>query len=329
MSVFNNFLETVKGKIIGKNKKPLPKSERYYEDEPEDKLQSHLKFSLFIAIAVIVVLGAITVIFAVNHSNNAFVMFNKASTNNFECGSFSYDVSVGINDETYMKYDGSMEFDLNKQAMKSSYYAMYNDYSYDAVVFGEGVESYRGNFYGGKWSVDDYSEKALDFYDFYRDYRKGNFDAGAMMRFTNTNDTFNAPQLERAFEDIMKELSKGKNMRSVMHQEIVVDDESTTVKFTPDLEEVFYLITSKIGAAFSSADDYSNFKESVELSTNNLANANMVVTYSISGDGYLTQCSLDYKIGDKSYFIDANFSDFGEAKVDIPDDFFTAADIEK
>ncbi len=329
MSVFKDFSKAVFGKIADKNKRPLPKSERYYEDEPENKLQPYVKFSVFIAVALVVVLGAVTVIFAVNHNNNALAMFNKASSNNFDCGSFSYDVSVGINGERYMHYDGSMEFDLDKQIMNSFYHATYEDYEYDAVVYGEGVKSSRGNFYGGKWSVDDYSEKALDFFDFYRDYRKGDFDAGAMMRFTNTNDKFNATQLELAFEDIIKELSKGKNMRSVMHQEIVAENGYTTVSFTPELDTVFYIITSEIGSAFASADDFNSFKESVEASTKSLSEAQLILTYTINAEGYLTQCSLDYTVGDKSYFIDASFSEFENAKVEIPEDFFTVAHIEK
>ena len=184
MSIFDHVLKI--------KKKPLPKSERFYEEEEESVIKKYLRFPVFVGLGLVLVAFVIILMFLFNHNNNALAMFNKASSNVFESGSFHYDVCAGVNGTTYMQYKGDMEFDLDKQLMNSSYHAVYEDYEYDAVVYGSGTQSHRGNYYGGKWSVEDYSEKALDFFDFYKDYRKGEFDAGAMLRFTDSSDVFNA-----------------------------------------------------------------------------------------------------------------------------------------
>lgn len=313
--------------LFSKKSQPLPKSERYYEDEPENRFKQYLRFPVFVTVALVLVVAIIISIFAINRNNNAFVMFNKAVANNFDCGSFKYDVDAGINGMIYMKYDGEMEFDLQSQKLKSVYHAAYENYEYDAVVYGEDVTAYRGNYYGGKWSVEDYSEKALDFYDFYRDYRKGDFDAGAAVRFTDTTDVFNPQQLGESVERIFRELSKPGNMKNIMCQDIKIDDTSTTVTFKPQLEEVFYLISANIGSAFSSADEYAEFKANVENSTINLSSADLTITYVVDDNGYLSDFSLSYSIGSNTYFIQAKFSEFEEAKVEIPEGFLKAANI--
>lgn len=314
--------------IFDRNKKPRLKSESYYEDESENIVKKYLKFPVFVTVALLLVLLIIIIsMFVVNHNNNAFVMFNRASSKAFDSGSFHYSVDAGINGTSYMQYEGDMEFDLNSQVMNSVYHAVYENYEYDSVVYSKGANAYRGNFYGGKWSVDDYSKKTLDFFDFYRDYRKGDFDAGAAVRFADCNDIFNAKQLEESVDNIFSQLSGARNMKTVMGQEISVVDGETTVVFTPQLEEVFAVVVSEVGSAFSSADAYADFKESVENSQEKLSSAQMTISYTIGTEGYLADFSLNFTVDNNTYFIIAELSQFGEAEVVIPQDFLTAANI--
>ncbi len=313
--------------IFDRNKKPRLKSESYYDDANENRVKRYLKFPVFVGAALLLVVLIIVFMFVVNHNNNAFVMLNKASVRAFDSGSFHYSVDAGINGTSYMQYEGDMEFDLNAQVMNSNYHAVYENYEYDSVVYSKGANAYRGNLYKGKWSVDDYSDKMLDFFDFYRDYRKGDFDAGAAVRFTDSNDVFNAQQLKESVNDIFSQLSSTRNMNTVMGQEIKALDGETTVIFTPQLKEVFDLVVSEIGSAFSGADAYAAFKESVENSEEKLSLAQMTMSYTISREGYLTDFSLNYTVDNNTYFIIAKLSEFGEAEVVIPQDFLTAANM--
>ncbi|MBQ2972625.1 MAG: hypothetical protein IJE16_08800 [Ruminococcus sp.] len=313
--------------IFDRNKRPRLKSESYYEDESENRVKQYLKFPVFVGAALVLVVLIIVFMFIVNHNNNAFAMLNKASVKAFDCGSFHYRVDAGMNGTSYMQYEGDMEFDLNTRIMNSSYHAVYENYEYDAVVYGQGATAYRGNFYKGKWSVDDYSEKMLDFFDFYRDYRKGDFDAGAAVRFTDSNDVFNAQQLGEAMNDIFSQLSKSYNMNTVMGQEIKVENGETTVTFKPQMKEVFDLVVSEIGSAFSGADAYAAFKESVENSEENLFTAQLTMSYTINKEGYLTDLSLIYTVNHNTYFVVAELSEFSNTQVVIPQDFLVAANI--
>ena len=221
--------------------KPNLKSERYYEDyEPQGfQLSRYVKFSAFVVVALVLVAAVIISMVAFNLKNNTLVMFNKASSKNFDCGSFSYQLNAKLNDELYMMYDGAIEFDLHDRKIESVYHAVYKDYEYDAVTYAQDSKAIRGNYYNGKWTTEDYSDRALDFFGFYNDYRRGKLDAGAAVRFTQTNDKFAARPLKTSIESIIKELSKPTNMNAVMHQKMVVADGDTTITFNPEIDKVF------------------------------------------------------------------------------------------
>lgn len=311
-------------------RKPLLKSERYYEDEPQGfEFNKYLKFSVFVIVALVLVVAIVLSMFAFNYKNNAFVMFNKASSKNFDCGSFSYQISAGMNNETYMAYDGVLEFDLDDRTIESSYHAVYEDYEYDAVTYADGATAYKGNYYGGKWTVENYSERALDFYGFYNDYRKGRFDAGAAVRFTQTNDVFNAYSLKTAVEEILDELTKTSNVNGVLHQQMKTENGETTITFTPELDKVFDIILSYIGPAYTSANAFSEFRDRVQNSSSNLQNADASISYTIDERGYLTYINISYVVENDSYVVEVFMDDFKEAQAEIPESFFTAAGIER
>lgn len=311
--------------------KKSPSGADYYDDENEQVsfFERFSKFNVFVIVALVVVVLIIGITFAVNYDNNALQMFQKSSTKNFESGSFEYNVSASIDGVTYMDYTGQIEVDLNPQQFKSVYHAVYENYEYDAVAYAEGTQAYRGNYYGGKWSIEDYTDRALDFFDFYRDYRKGEFDAGAAVRFTQTNSTFNAEQFKISVDNIINELSKSSNMNDILHAETVNTETGTTVTFTPDMSLLTDVIVDNIGSAYTSANSYNEFKEAVENSRSNLDSAVLVLTYSIDNSGFLTEFCIDYTINGTTYDIVVKMSGFGQAQAQIPEGFYIAAGIEQ
>ncbi len=318
-NLFNNF---------SRGKKPLPKIVRMYEPEEESNIERYKSFPVFVGIGALVVFIIVFAIIYFNSSNNVLKSFVDASSKNFDCSSFSYNVSTKLNGVSQMEYEGDIEFDLNGQILKSVYSADYTEYTYDTVVHCESTQSYRGNYYDGKWIVDSYSDKALDFFDFYRDYRKHEFDAGAALRFTGLNSTFSAQGFDASFDDIVNELTKPKNIDSVLCVQTVTSDKGTTVTMTPQLEQVFDIIVDEIGSAYLSANEYTQFLQTVENSRDNLHSAEAVISYTITADGYLSDILVNYTIGNDTYEINIEMSDFGVAQVDVPDSFYEAAGIE-
>lgn len=314
--------------MFGKSKKPLPRTVRYYEDEPQSFSSKIAKFPVFVVVALVLVAIIVCSMFFVNFSNNALKMFVKSSSQNFDCGSFDYNVTASINDAPYMDFVGSIEFDLDSQKIESAYHAVYEDYEYDAVVYGEGADAYRGNYYGGKWSVESYTDRALDFFDFYRDYRKGVFDAGAAVRFTGTNTKFNAEQLRLSVDSMLKEFQKTSTLSHVLHAQITDTPNGTTVTFTPEMDKVLDIYLQYIGSAYTSANAYSEFKETIENSKQNFSNTVVLFTYTISNDGYLTDITLEYTVNGDKYVIDIKMSNFKQTEVVISEDFFVAAGID-
>lgn len=297
----------------------------YYDNfNQEDKSDKLLKFPVFVTAAVLLVLVVFAVIFFVNMSNNSFKTFAAASINNFESGSFEYHVTAGINDKTHMDYVGAIEFDLDTQMIESSYHATYEDYEYDSVTYAHGADAYSGSFYGGKWSVESYTNKALDFFSFYRSYKKGKFDAGSAVRFTGLNDTINAVQLENCVEYILKDLSGTYAQNNILCQSVENDDNGTTFTFTPKNDKVAEIILSNISPAFTSAKEFERFKNLIEGNSSNLANAQTVISFTINRDKYLTNIHLDHTVDSNCYQIDVEMSNFSNAQVDIPDSFMVA-----
>lgn len=310
--------------------KPNLKSERYYEDyEPQGfQLSRYVKFSAFVVVALVLVAAVIISMVAFNLKNNTLVMFNKASSKNFDCGSFSYQLNAKLNDELYMMYDGAIEFDLHDRKIESVYHAVYKDYEYDAVTYAQDSKAIRGNYYNGKWTTEDYSDRALDFFGFYNEYRRGKLDAGAAVRFTQTNDKFAARSLKTSIESIIKELSKPTNMNAVMHQKMVVADGDTTITFNPEMDKVFDIIIKHIGPAYTSANEFAIFKAAVENSMDNLQKTDCEIKYTINGKGYLSYLYISYTVDGDNYVVEINMGDFKEAETVVPESFFAATSIE-
>ncbi|MBQ4128792.1 MAG: hypothetical protein IJD68_03360 [Ruminococcus sp.] len=311
-----------------RKKKPMLKSEQYYEQEQESLISKAKKFPIFVGVSVACVIIIFGIVFFTSFSNNALKMFVDSSSQNFDSGSFDYHINADLNGVTYLEYEGQLEFYLPQHQFKSVYHANYEDYEYDAVVYTSKDKAYCGNLYGGKWSIEDYTEKALDFFSFYKSYRKNEFDAGAFVRFTDTTDTFSAVPLEEAASNIAQELSKQSTLENVLHQQLEQTEGGNVVTFTPELEKVFDIVLKHIGSAYTSANEFSQFKERIEQSQQNLENAQTKISYKISKDGYLTDIYIEHEVNGDCYVISVSMSNFSKAEVVIPDGFTTAAGLE-
>lgn len=310
------------------NRKRNERNIREYYGFEEEKAPKQLSFSVVVIAALVLVLVIVVSIFSINLSNNSFKKFQRASTKNFESGGFEYTVTAGLNGETYMAYDGALEFDLGSQMLESQYHAVYSDYEYDAVTYAHKAKAYKGNYYSGKWTVEDYTDKALDFFSFYRSYKKGEFEAGAFVRFTDTNDVFRAVQLERSVTAILDELTKPTSMKNMLHQKVETNDDGTVYTFTPEMDEVMAVVTKNIGSAYSSAKEYNKVRERIESSQLKLENANTTVSYTISPNKYLTDVVIDHEVEGNRYRIVIEMKNFGKTEVEVKDGFLSAAGIE-
>lgn len=314
--------------IFRRNKKPLPRTVRFYEDEPETFVQRMSKFPIFVTVAIVLVAAIVISMFCINYSNNSLKMFLDASVENFDCGSFDYKVTTSIDGVECQDFEGAFEFDHNNQYFLSAYHAVYADYEYDAVAYANGADAYRGNYYDGEWIIENYTDRALDFFGFYRDYRKGELDAGAVVRFTGTTTKYSAVHLDKAVNEIAKELTKTSTLNNVLCQSIESTDEYTKVTFTPKMDELCNIIMEHIGSAYTSAIAYSDYKDRIIDSAENLKKAQAVISYTIDNDGYLTNVVIDYTVERKNFVIDINMSNFTTAKPQVHDGFYEAAGIE-
>ncbi len=295
-----------------------------YGEENENAQPKWLRFSVFVTIALVAVLVIVLLIVIFNLNNGVMRKFSDSSVRNFESGGFDYHVSASINDKTYLDYVGQLEFDIDTQHLETVYHADYNTYEYDSVTYAHGADAFTGSFYGGKWTVEDYTDKALDFFSFYRSYSKGKFDAGAAVRFTGINDKFNAVQLQYSVENIFKELSSTKAVNDILRSETVQTEDGTVVTFTPKSDELLQIVSRNLSSAFTSAKEYEKFEKLLEDNSKSLSKDQTVVSFTISKEKYLTEIHMEHTVDKKCYKIDILMSNFGNAQVEIPKSFITA-----
>lgn len=310
-------------------RKQQPYGIKPYGEDEKNTQPKWMNFYFFVIAALILVVLIFLMIFLFNYNNNSLKKFVDASVNNFDCGGFEYHITAGVDGDTHLDYVGEMEFDLNSQLLESSYHATYDNYEYDCVTYTHGAVAYTGNYYGGKWTTKEYTDKALDFFSFYRGYRKGDFDAGAAVRFLDFNDTLNAVQLQNSYENISKELTNSYAMENILCQKIENGENGTTITFVPKTDEVAEIILKNIASAFTSAKEFEKFETLINENKENLSNVEAVISYTINKEKYLSDIHIDYKVDGKSYEINVEMKNFRNVDVEIPDSFFDAAGIKK
>lgn len=310
-------------------KRPFYDDEEDFEEQVGNLKKKVIRFPVFVIAGFVLVAVVTAIIISINISNNSLRVLVKSTAQTIECDGFDYHIEAKIDDVTCMDYKGQFEFDLEDRSYTSVYHATYNDYEYDNVVYVNAEKSYRGNWYGGKWNVEDYTASALDFIDFYKDFRKFRFDGPSALRFTGLTGKYNARQFGNSMNDIIKELSKSRNLNHVMHQHIENSEAGMVVTYTPDMEKVYDILIENIAPAYTNANEYLSMKEDVERNRENIRNSELYVQYKTNADGYLTNFVFDYTTNGVNYEINIELSNFNNAKPVIPDSFFVAAGIEQ
>lgn len=309
-------------------KRPFFDDENEYNEQVDNLKKKVVRFPVFVITGLVLVALVVAIILIYNISNNSLRILVKSTSKSMECGGFDYRIVASIDGENCMEYDGTFALDLKDRSYTSVYHATYSEYEYDSVVYANAEKSYRGNCYGGKWNIEDYTASALDFMDFYKDFRKFKFDGSSAVRFAGLVEKFNARQFGKTVNELMKDLSRSRNLRNVMHQTIRSDANGMVVTYTPDMEKLYDMIISEIASSYTNANEYRELKKKIERNRENIRNAELHIVYKTNADDYLTDFSFTYKVDGKEYSLSMKLSNFNKVKPVVPDSFFVAAGIE-
>ncbi len=316
-------------KFFNQNRKPLPKTVRYYEDEePKFSLKEFIKAHIFtctIIGAVCLLIVVLLIVISIRSGKNPLSDIKTAMDKNIDSGSFSFTFTADIDGECCMSYNGSLNINQNRQEISIYYDAEYKDYVYSNVTYSKAGNAYSGNYYSGQWTVEDAYDDVVDLFEFIRTSRKNGEWAAPLLRLLNMSSTFSSDAFQSSFDKVYRSLL-GQIQTGVNYEEKVESDK-TVRTFTPSMNDVFDTLSENFGPAFSRATDYNAFKEKVDINAEGLRSSNCILSYSLDKNNYLTDLSLSVKTTSKTYDIVLTMSDFSKAAVTIPDGFFAAANI--
>ena len=286
-----------------------------------DWVKTHMVY-LYAVIGVVIVGIIFLFIHVYNQNTNPISRFISASSKNFG-GSFDYEVTLSKNDESVMRYTGSASVNRSKHTIDAICNAEYTDYSYQTVIRADGERSIKGVYYQDKWIISDISEKILDFFDFDTDYRAGNFDSGSFLRFTGMTSDFSSRELQVYMKVVKERLSTDSSIADVNTERV---DGGVRVDYDIGVYELFDMIRRDGASVFYRASDYDKFVAGFDANEDIIKNATCKMSFFVNGQGYLEDLTIDITANGSAYQMECHFSNFGNAKVEIPNDFFKAAD---
>lgn len=282
-------------------------------------LRSHMTAIYLIAgvaIAVLVFLG----IKWYNDSHNPVSRFIKASGNNLG-SSFSFQLTADKNGETVMSYDGMASFNPSKQTVSIVYEAEYTDYSYTNVIYTDGAITYKGNYYQGQWTISECSDKVQEFYDFYTDYKKGDFDGGSFLRFTGLSSFLYSQELNSFMDTVKSRLSTDSAIAKITTSR---DGGATAYHYDINVKELFNLVRNKGASIFYTSTDYNRFLALLDYNAENIDQASATLDFTIDSDGYLSELAVSLDTGKNVYAVTLHMGDFDDADPEIPEGFYQA-----
>lgn len=316
-------------KFFNKNKKPLPKTVRYYEDEePRFSLKEYIKTHIFtctIIGAVCLLIVVLLIVISIRSGKNPLSDMKTAMDKNIDSGSFAFTLTADFDGERYMTYNGNLNINAGRQELSLYYDAEYKDYIYSNVAYAKSGNAYTGNYYSGQWTVSDAYDDAVDLFEFIRTSRKSGEWAAPLLRLLNMSSTFSSDAFQSSFDKVYRNLLS--QIETGVNYSEKVDGDKTVRTFTPSMNDVFDILDENLGPAFSRATDYNVFKEKVSINAENLRSSTCIISYSLDKNDYLTDFSLSVATNGKSYDIAVSMSDFSKTEVTIPEGFFAAANI--
>ena len=298
------------------------------EEEIRDRRRTWIKnhmTAIYIGIGVLIALLVFIGIRIYNNNTNPLSRFISSSSKNLS-SSFSFNVEAEKNGESMMRFSGAMKANPSAQKLEIAYDAEYADYSYSNVIYTDGETSYKGNYYKNHWTVTDCTNKVKEYFDFFTDYRHGNFDSGAFLRFTELNNFLYSIELNRFMVTVKDRLSTDSSIVSITSRR---EGSDMVYRYDFKPQGALDLIKDYGASVFYTSPDYYNFVSRIEANEANIAKSKCFMEYTVNGSGNMSRLSFSILTGEDSYIINCEMSGFNDSVPEIPDDFYTAASIKK
>lgn len=287
-----------------------------------DWIKTHLSY-IYAVIGVILVAVIVFVIYMYFQGSNPMSRFVGSLSKDFST-SFDYDISVTENKAPVMHYVGSIDVDRSSHAVEAVYQADYNRYSYTGAAYGNDKSAVKGSYYNNKWTIRDCTDNAQDFFDFDRDFRAGGFDSGSFLRFTGLTSDYSTREMDKMMSVIKSRLSTNSPIATITTEK---DADGTRYHYDIDVYKVFELIKDNGASVFYRATDYDKFVASFEANKAIVESAKCTIDFTVDPAGYMTFLEVTVISEGKSYGLTCTMSNFGEAKVELPEGFLRAAEI--
>ena len=286
-------------------------------------LQEH-KTHFFIAIGIAVVVLFALFIFIYARSTNPMGRLVHSASKDFGT-SFDYHITFSRNDNPYMTYDGAVEVNRGAHTVNAYYSADYVDYTYKGALMTEDNNAFKGSCYQEKWSVEDCTNRAQDFFEFDSDFKRGDFNGGALLRFLGLNTKYSAEELEKLESRFRSRLSASGDYVTIRKTSV---EGGTEFVYEIKMNMICESLVEEGAPLFYRSTDYDSFKLLFEANRTELEQANCTMRYVVDSHGYLSEFSLTVETDDELYAMDCEMSNFGTAEVNIPDSFKEAVTAE-
>lgn len=287
-----------------------------------DWIKNHLSYLYAVAGVIVVVLIAL-LIYMLFLKSNPMSRFTNSLSKNFN-SSFQFDIQVTEDDEQMMRYTGAIDVNRNKHTALAAYEADYDRYQYSGAVYADKNTAKKGSYYEKKWLIRDCMDNAQDFFDFDRDFRSGNFDGGAFLRFTGLTSDFSTRELNAFMNTLLKRLSTDSAIATITSEK--TDDEER-FHYDISMQALFEMVRDDGASVFYRASDYDKFCEEFAANKDVIANAKCTVDFTVNGAGNMTLLEAKIAANGTQYGMTCRMSDFGDAQVELPQGFYKAAEI--
>lgn len=278
---------------------------------------------LFAGVGIVVVILIVLLISMLFRNSNPMSRFCSSLSNNFN-SSFQFNIRMTEDEIPVMSYEGSVDVDRSKHTAQADYRADYESYQYTGTVYADRYTAKKGTYYDNKWLVRDCLDNAQDFFDFDRDFRSGNFDAGSFLRFTGLTSEFSTRELDAFVDTLMKRLSTDSAIATIKTEKT---DGNSIYHYDISIQALFDMIKQDGASVFYRASDYDVFCETYELNKAVISNAKCTLDFTVNGSGNMTLLEVKVAANGKSYGLTCYMSEFGEAQVEVPQGFLKAANI--
>ena len=287
-------------------------------------LRSHMT-AIYIIAGIVIALLVFLGIKLYNDSHNPISRFVSASGKNLG-SSFSFHITAQKNDEVVMTYDGAIRINPSDQTVTAAYDAAYTDYNYTNIIYTNGAISYKGNRYQNQWVVTECSDLVQEFFDFYNDYKHGDFDGGSFLRFTGMSNVLYAQELNSFMDTVKSRLSTDSAIAKITTSR---DGGSTTYHYDINLKELLELVRTQGAPIFYTSPTYNRFVARLDANADNIEKAACTLDFTVNSSGYLSDLKLSIHTGENNYTIHGEMGDFGTAEPAVPDNFYEAAKLQK